>query len=86
VVLFCVIVCALNLNKTNGEQMKKKKILLRGDAITQGSSVYFTGRPCKQGHIVQRYTTSGGCIECIRLAREAERAAIKAGRELAGAE
>jgi len=61
--------------------MKKKKILLRGDAIIKGESVYFTGKACKQGHIVQRYTSSGGCIECIRLARESERAAIKKGRE-----
>ena len=64
--------------------MKKKKILLRGDAMAQGKSVYFTGKPCKKGHIVQRYTTSGGCLECIRLAREFERIAIKRGRELAG--
>jgi hypothetical protein len=63
--------------------MKKKNILLRQDAMAQGKSVYFTGKPCKNGHIVQRYTTSGGCLECIRKSREYERIAIKNGREQA---
>lgn len=60
--------------------MKKKKIVQRADAIKTGASVYYTGIPCKKGHVVQRYTTNGACLECIRLARVAEKTAIKAGR------
>jgi len=26
---------------------------------------YFTGRPCNQGHIAERYTSNGACIECM---------------------
>ena len=59
---------------------RKKQLTLRQDAISQGKSVYFTGKPCKNGHIDQRYTSSGGCLECFRLARLSERMAIKAGR------
>jgi hypothetical protein len=25
---------------------------------------YFTGKPCKHGHISERYTASGACVEC----------------------
>jgi len=60
--------------------MKKKKILLRNSAISTGKTVYYTGKPCKNGHVVQRYTSNGACLECVRLARIAEKEAIKAGR------
>lgn len=60
--------------------MKKKKIVNRAEAIKNGSSVYYTGMPCKKGHVVQRYTTNGACLECIRLARVSEKEAIKVGR------
>lgn len=62
--------------------MKKKKILLKSDAIVQGKMVFYTGKPCRAGHIAQRYVTSGRCIECIRLAKVEENKAIKAGRLL----
>lgn len=56
---------------------KKKKIVLRKDAILQSKTVYYTGKPCKNGHDDFRYVTSGTCIECQRLSRLAERAFIK---------
>lgn len=28
---------------------------------------FFTGKPCKRGHVVERLISSGTCIECIRL-------------------
>jgi len=63
--------------------VKRKKQLSRKDAMAQGKTVYFTGKPCKNHHISQRYVSSGGCLECFRLARLAEKLAIKAGREKA---
>lgn len=39
----------------------------RAEAKLQGLSNYFTGKPCKHGHISQRKTTNGGCIECERI-------------------
>ena len=40
-----------------------RKIILRKDAKAQGLSRYFTGKPCKIGHIAERYIT-GECIVC----------------------
>lgn len=34
------------------------------DARAQGLSSYFTGKPCKRGHIARRYLPSGNCVEC----------------------
>ena len=40
----------------------------RAKAISEGESKYFTGRPCKHGHIAERRVDSGVCCVC-----EAER-------------
>lgn len=36
----------------------------RSEAIKRGSVRYYTGNPCKHGHISARYTQSGNCAEC----------------------
>jgi len=38
-------------------------IISRADAINKGLKRYFTGNPCKQGHICERLVT-GHCLEC----------------------
>lgn len=38
----------------------------RAEAKAAGASHYFTGEPCKHGHIAPR-KTKGACIECMRL-------------------
>jgi hypothetical protein len=45
-----------------------------------GSKEYFTGEPCKRGHIAARSTSKSDCVECVRL-RDAQRRAEK-GDEL----
>jgi hypothetical protein len=35
----------------------------RADAVARGELFYFTGKPCKNGHVAKRYL-SGTCIEC----------------------
>ena len=45
------------------------EIITRQEAIEQGLPHYFTGKPCKHGHIVERYCNGGGCIECSAEAR-----------------
>jgi hypothetical protein len=40
------------------------KIISRKDAKSQSLKYYFTGKPCKHGHIDKRDTRSGGCYEC----------------------
>ena len=41
----------------------------RADAIAQGAEFYFTGKPCKNGHLVPRHA-SGNCPECLKDAHE----------------
>lgn len=38
----------------------------RKEAQTIGAAYYFTGKPCKHGHIVPR-KTKGACVECLKL-------------------
>jgi len=42
------------------------QMLLRITARETGQMFYSTGKPCKYGHHAQRYTSTGGCIECLR--------------------
>lgn len=55
----------------------------RKEAIENKDYWYFTGKPCKYGHISKRYTVDGACYDCrlhhSREARTELRAAIKAG-------
>ena len=39
----------------------------RKEAQTNKETTYFTGLPCKHGHIDFRYTVDGKCAECSRL-------------------
>jgi 5-methylcytosine-specific restriction endonuclease McrA len=38
----------------------------RAEAKAIGAAHYFTGNPCKQGHIAPR-KTKGACVECLKL-------------------
>ena len=38
----------------------------REEAKKTGNKYYFTGQPCKQGHIAPR-KTKGACIECLKV-------------------
>lgn len=33
---------------------------------------YFTGKPCKWGHIAERFVSSGTCVECNRTKEDPE--------------
>lgn len=41
------------------------KILSRKEAIAQGLNKYFTGKPCKYGHVSEKYVCNKNCIECM---------------------
>ena len=43
-----------------------QNIVNRADAKVRQLSQYFTGIPCKNGHLTYRYTSSGACSGCIR--------------------
>lgn len=40
------------------------KIINRDSARAQGLTRYFTGQPCKRGHIAERQVTNTACIVC----------------------
>lgn len=39
----------------------------RKEALMLGFDHYFTGKPCRLGHISEGYTRSGACIECENM-------------------
>jgi hypothetical protein len=46
-------------------------IITRQQALEQGLAHYFTGKPCKHGHLALRFTKRGQCLECNRRAAAA---------------
>ena len=57
----------------------------RNETVAAGARYYFTGRPCRRGHIVPRYLNGGECIICasLKLQRQmAERGAESYKRAL----
>jgi hypothetical protein len=41
-------------------------IISRKEAFKQGLKTYYTGKPCKWGHIARRYLQNGNCKTCAR--------------------
>lgn len=41
----------------------------REEAIRLGLFTYFTGKPCKHGHVCERWVTSFGCVKCVKVQR-----------------
>ena len=38
----------------------------KDEAVAAGEKYFFTGKPCKHGHVVERYVGNGGCVQCLR--------------------
>lgn len=43
-----------------------QEIIGRADALARGLKRYFTGKPCKHGHVAERRLPSNNCTECAR--------------------
>ena len=41
----------------------------KAEALERGLRHYFTGKPCRNGHIFKRLTSTGHCLECGRINR-----------------
>ena len=41
-------------------------VISRAEAKALGLKHYFTGKPCKRGHVAERYVSGNGCVECDR--------------------
>jgi 5-methylcytosine-specific restriction endonuclease McrA len=50
--------------RANQPFSKARLRMAREDARAKGLEFYFTGKPCKHGHIGLRYVSSGVCLEC----------------------
>lgn len=47
------------------------EIVTRAEAKAQGLKRYFTGKPCRRHHTVERFTASGSCRECLKITKNA---------------
>lgn len=41
-------------------------LITRNEAHRLGHKRFFTGRACLYGHVVERYVSTGACVECLR--------------------
>jgi hypothetical protein len=39
-------------------------LITKKEAITSGLKKYYTGKPCKRGHISERHTSNSMCCQC----------------------
>jgi hypothetical protein len=50
------------------------EIITRAEAKARGLKRFFTGEPCKHGHVAERLVSSRGCMECTRERNREKRA------------
>jgi hypothetical protein len=60
------------------------QIISYQEAKTRALKRYFTGKPCKRGHVVERKVTTG-CVECARLRKLKSYSKDQTARQLAQA-
>lgn len=48
------------------------KLIKRKDALAEGKTYYYTGKPCKKGHIALRRAANGCCTECEKEKNNSE--------------
>lgn len=44
---------------------RRMELISRESAWQAGLTKFFTGKPCKKGHICERYVSNGGCVFCM---------------------
>lgn len=52
---------------TDIQVLYKGPIVNRAEAKTNGDKKYFTGKPCKRGHVSQRWVSTCMCCECLKV-------------------
>ena len=57
------------------------EIKTRKEAMMAGENTYFTGKPCKNGHMSYRYVQSGTCYDCINSTNISPDSPTAAARE-----
>jgi hypothetical protein len=54
-------------------------VISRREAKSRGLKRYFTGKPCKNGHVTERVVGKHMCMECARLKQRFSRNKAKKG-------
>ena len=49
------------------------QIISRAEAKAKGLKRYFTGKPCKHGHVAERQLFNATCVKCQRAANKKSR-------------
>ena len=49
--------------------MHDSNMTMRHEAAQAGKTTYWTGKPCKRGHLCDRYVSNGGCVGCLNPKR-----------------
>lgn len=66
------------------------KIITQMQAAKLGLNKFYTGRPCKHGHISERWTLNGACVQCnierITRKRQQVKEMMKSARAAEAAE
>lgn len=47
-----------------------KTLITRDDARAAGRKRFYTGVPCKYGHVDERLVSNGGCATCLRISKQ----------------
>jgi hypothetical protein len=66
---------SISIQTTNIEITYMLPIISREEAKERGLKRFFTGKPCKHGHVDERATVNGLCFECARQKANRARAA-----------
>ncbi|KOO09161.1 hypothetical protein [Vibrio hepatarius] len=54
------------MKQTTEQVTPIKSIVTRAEALESDKTFYFTGKPCKRGHVAERYTNNACCVECMK--------------------
>jgi len=68
-------ICARELSTKNNKKKqaqdpisiaRRARAECRREAILAGATRYSSGQPCRNGHMAERYVSTGECIECLK--------------------
>jgi hypothetical protein len=58
------------------------EVISRKEAIEKNEMFYYTGKPCKRGHLAKRYVSSYICRDCFVVWHEENADKVKEGRKV----
>ena len=66
--------------RRGGRQGTDMQIISRAEAKAKGLKRYFTGKPCKHGHVAERQVFNATCVKCERAYMKKYREKLAARR------